>query len=195
GQLDAKGKEYIQFAVDGGKRMRALIDDLLMYSRVDTKSTSFSKVDMNTVLVDTLKVLGVAIKSNDAEIVIRPLPTIMADRSNMAQIMQNVISNAIKFHGEHRPKVEVSSSETAMEYVFSIKDNGIGIDPKYYNKLFQMFQRLHTRDEYEGTGIGLAISKKIIDRHGGRIWFESDGHNGSTLFFTIPKIPRGVTDE
>ncbi|MCE5296835.1 MAG: PAS domain S-box protein, partial [Euryarchaeota archaeon] len=194
-QLDAKGKEYIQFAVDGGKRMRALIDDLLMYSRVDTKSASFSKVDMNMVLDDTIKVLGVAIKSNNAEIIVHPLPTIMADRSNMSQIMQNVISNAIKFHGEERPKVEVSSSQTEMEYVFSIKDNGIGIDPKYYNKLFQMFQRLHTRDEYEGTGIGLAISKKIIDRHGGRIWFESDGRNGSTLFFTIPKIPRSGTDE
>ncbi|OPY34585.1 MAG: sensory histidine kinase AtoS [Methanomassiliicoccales archaeon PtaU1.Bin124] len=194
-QLDPKGQEYIHYAVDGGKRMRELIDDLLEYSRISTRSRDFSFVDMNQVVDETLKVLKVPVEESNAVIVVHPLPSLMADGSQMVQLMQNLIGNAIKFRGSEPLHVEVNSWHRASEYVISIKDNGIGIDEKYRGKLFQMFQRLHTRDEYAGTGIGLAISKKIVERHGGRIWFESDGSHGSTFFFTISKDLRGATDE
>ncbi len=186
-QLDPKAQEYIHYAVDGGKRMRELIDDLLEYSRIETKGRKFAPVAMNEVVEDVIKVLKVPIEESKAKIVVGPLPTIMADGTQMAQVMQNLLSNAIKFHGPERPIVHISASQAPREWVFAVKDNGIGLNMEHTTMLFQMFQRLHTRSEYPGTGVGLAIAKKIVERHGGRILVESEEGKGATFYFTIPK--------
>ncbi len=192
GELSNEAKHYMHFINDGAERMRQLVTDLLQYSRIETQGKPFGPVDMNIAVTYVLKALRVAIDERGAEVIADPLPTIWADDTLMAQVLQNLIANALKFHGPEAPRVEITSRQNAGEHIIAVKDNGIGIDPKYRDKVFQMFQRLHTRDEYEGTGIGLAISKKIIERHGGRIWFESDGQNGSTFFFTIPKSGGGI---
>jgi light-regulated signal transduction histidine kinase (bacteriophytochrome) len=132
-------------------------------------------------------VLKVTIEENKTDIYIEPMPTIMADGSQMHQVMQNLISNSLKFHGPERPLLHISAKEGAREWTFSVKDNGIGLNPEYEEKIFQMFQRLHSQDQYPGTGVGLAIVKKIVERHGGRIWVESEEGRGATFFFTIPK--------
>ncbi len=193
-QLDPKAQEYIHFAVDGGTRMRSLIDDLLDYSRVDTKGKEFVPVDMHKVVESVLKVLKLPIEENKAEVIVGPLPTISGDKTQMSQVMQNLISNAIKFHGDERPKIEVSSRQNSREWIIAVKDNGIGLKMEYADKIFQMFQRLHTNEKYQGTGVGLAIVKKIIERHGGRIWVESKEGEGSTFTFTLPKV-GGELDE
>lgn len=184
--LDDRAKEYMGFAVEGGQRMRDLIDDLLSYTRVDSQGKPFTPVDMNAIASAVLKNLKSSIQFSNAQITIEDLPTINADGMQMAQLLQNLIGNAIKFCGGKRPEVRVSYKENWREYVFSVEDNGIGIDPEYQQRIFEMFYRLHCREVYEGTGIGLAVSKRIVERHGGRIWLESDGRNGSTFFFTIP---------
>ncbi len=189
--LDDKSKEYIHFAVDGGTRMRSLIDDLLDYSRIETKGKKLVPVDMNAVVAKTLTVLKIPIEENNAEIIVEPLPTITGDETQMSQVMQNLIGNAIKFHGDERPKIEVSSRQNSREWIIAVKDNGIGIKMEYADKIFQMFQRLHTREKYQGTGVGLAIVKKIVERHGGRIWVESTEGKGSTFMFTLPKVSGG----
>ena len=185
--LNPQAKEYMSFAVDGSQRMKRLIDDLLQYSRVDSQPIVLEEVDMN----ELAKVVGedhqVAIGETEAELIVDPLPVICADKTQMKQLLTNLVSNAIKFHDSKPPRVEVSAITYQREFVFSVKDNGIGIDPRYKEKLFKMFSRLHTRDEYPGTGIGLAITKKIVERHGGRIWFESEPGKGTTFFFTIPQ--------
>ena len=190
-QLDERAKGYVDYAVDGAERMRQLVNDLLEYSRVETKGRRFSEVDMNVVATEVKDELMVAIDEVGAEVRIDPLPMVFADGSQMKQLLSNLISNAIKFRDGRRPVVEMSARGRSGAWVFAVKDNGIGIDPRFKDKLFLMFQRLHTRDEYPGTGIGLAIAKKIVERHGGQIWVESDGKSGSTFFFTLPKIRRG----
>jgi light-regulated signal transduction histidine kinase (bacteriophytochrome) len=181
------GQEYIHFAMDGGKRMHDLINNLLDYSRVDTQRDAFAPTDMNDVMSKALDLLKVPIEESKAEIVVDPLPNVMADTSQMIQLMQNLVGNAIKFRGDKEPKVHISSQDKGGHWLFSVQDDGIGIDPKDRDGIFQMFQRLHTREEYDGTGIGLAIVKKIVERHGGRIWVESEKGKGATFFFTIPK--------
>ncbi len=186
GRLDPKSEEYLNFALDGGVRMRQLISDLLLYSRIDTQGKEFVPVNMQEVVSKTLILLKLPIEESDAEIIVRPLPTIMADESQMMQVMQNLISNALKFRGPDRPVISVSSTQGAKGWTIAVTDNGIGLDMQYADKIFQMFQRLHTGSEYPGTGVGLAVAKKIIDRHGGRIWVESKAGKGATFFFTIP---------
>ncbi len=186
-KLDGSAKEYMDFAVQGAERMRELINDLLAFSRLDTQAKPFVSVDMNGVVKKAVENLRAFIESHQAQVTFDKLPTINADDGQMVQLMQNLIGNAIKFHSVELPEVRISSRENWREYIFSVKDNGIGIASEYQEKIFEMFQRLHTREEYEGTGIGLAISKRIVERHGGRIWVESDGKNGSTFNFTIPK--------
>ena len=186
-KLDGEGKQYLDIAVDGGMRMKALIDDLLEYSRVDKQDKDFTPVDMNSVMARTLALLEVPIVNTDTEIKFVPLPTVLADESQMVQVMQNLIGNSIKFHREERPTIVISVSREFGEWVFSVKDNGIGFSMAYSNKIFQMFQRLHTREEYPGTGVGLAIVKKIVERHGGRVWVISEEGKGSTFFFSIPE--------
>jgi signal transduction histidine kinase len=185
-KLDGTAKEYMDYAIDGGQRARNLINDLLAYSRVDSQAKAFHATNMEDVLGKTLDFLSVRINAETAIISHDSLPTILADESQMVQVMQNLIGNAIKFHGAEQPRVHVSFQDDGTEWRFSIQDNGIGIDPKFKDKIFIMFQRLHTRNEYEGTGIGLAICKKIVERHGGRIWFDSRPGSGTTFYFTIP---------
>ena len=184
--LDPKAKEYIGFAVEGGSRMRELVDDLLDYSRVETSTNEFVPVNMDALVSKTLSLFKVPIAESGTEIVVGPLPTINADESQMMQVMQNLIGNAIKFGNKVQPKVIIKASSGPREWTFSVNDNGIGLNMKYSDKIFQMFQRLHSMHEYPGTGVGLAITKKIIEHHGGNIWVESEEGKGATFFFTIP---------
>ncbi len=187
-ELSPRAKEYAATAVMGAERMRQLVNDLLQYSRIDSQPMDREETDMNEVTAQVTEELNLSILEAGAKLEVKPLPIIRADKAQMKQLLTNLISNAIKFHRyDERPKVEMSASEHDGEFVFKVRDNGIGIDPKYGDKLFKMFSRLHTRDEYPGTGIGLAISKKIVERHGGKIWFESGPGRGTTFFFALPK--------
>jgi PAS domain S-box-containing protein len=186
GQLDDKAKKYIDYAVDGAVRMQRLINDLLMYSRVGTRGKPPEPTDVHSVLGEVIRNLGAAIDESRAIVTNDDLPTVLVDASQFAQVFQNLIANAIKFRGESPPRIHVSAHDQGCEWAFSISDKGIGIDPKYKDKLFVIFQRLHTKQEYPGTGIGLALCKRIVERHGGRIWFESEPGKGSTFFFSIP---------
>jgi len=191
GKLDEKADEFIEHAVDGTKRMQVLINDLLDYSRVGSTGKSFTPTDCLSALDKAVFNLQIAIKKSGAVITHDDLPTVMADPSQLIRLFQNLISNAMKFRGKEAPRIHISAKQKEDEWIFSFKDNGIGIDPKFSDQIFVMFQRLHTKKEYPGTGIGLATCKKIIERHGGRIWVESEPGKGSTFFFSIPT--RGKT--
>ncbi|HXK30615.1 MAG TPA: GAF domain-containing protein [Candidatus Binatia bacterium] len=185
-RLDQKAKEYIGFAVDGARRMQGLIEDLLTYSRVGSKEKAFAWTDCEAALDRALAGLQVAIEECGATVTHDPLPTVMGDEFQLGQLFQNLIGNAIKYRNSKAPQVQVSCKQETEQWTFAVKDNGIGIDPQYRERIFQIFQRLHTREEYEGSGIGLAICKKIVERHGGRIWVESEIGKGSTFYFTLP---------
>lgn len=187
GELDGRAQDYIKFAVEGGERMKVLISDLLEYSRIDTQAKPFEPLDLNEVLAQTLKNLEEPIRESDAQITAERLPTIMADENQMLRLLQNLIGNSIKFRGKERPLIHVGCDEAEKEYICSVADNGIGLNMQYADKIFQMFQRLHGREEYPGTGVGLAVAKKIIERHGGRMWVESEEGNGAKFYFSIPK--------
>ncbi len=191
GKLDARGEEFITHAVEGTKRMQALITDLLAYSRIGTHTHPFETVTGDEVLDEALANLTVSLQENDVLVTRepQPLPTIVADASQLTQVFQNLVANAIKFRAEgRRPEIRVTARRGADEWVFAVADNGIGIEPQYFERIFRMFQRLHTRARYPGTGIGLAICKKVIERHGGRIWLESQPEQGSTFFFSLPDL-------
>jgi len=193
GKLDEKADKYIYFAVDGASRMQNLINDLLEFSRVTTKAREFEPTDLQSVLDRVLFDLDVSITENEASISYGSLPVVLADSVQFTQLFQNLISNAIKFRSEKTPKIEISAKKETDQWLFSVKDNGIGIDPKYSERIFEVFKRLHKREEYPGTGIGLSICKKIIERHGGQIWVESEPDKGSTFYFTLPVIPINVS--
>jgi signal transduction histidine kinase len=186
GQLDAQAQEFIGYAVEGGQRMKALIDDLLIYSRVGSQEKPLTPTDSETILQQTLQILQIQIAESGAIVTFDPLPTVRADRTQLGMLWQNLLSNAVKFHGPEPPRIHVSARRQGAEWVFSVRDNGIGLDPKQAERIFVVFQRLHTRSEYPGTGIGLAICKKIVERHGGHIWVESVPGQGATFFFTLP---------
>ncbi len=185
-KLDDDANEFIQFAVDGAQRMQTLINDLLEYSRVETRGKNPVILDMNIILGQAISNLSIKIKEKNALITNDELPVVTADGGQMLQLFQNLISNAIKFCN-NSPRIHMSSKEEPDEYIFSVKDNGIGIEPQYFNRIFQIFQRLHTREEYSGTGIGLAICRRIIERHGGKIWVESIPGQGAIFYFTLIK--------
>jgi PAS domain S-box-containing protein len=187
GKLDADADDFITYAVDGASRMQRMINDLLAYSRVGTRGKPFQPTDCQAVLDQVLVNLKVSIEESGAMITHDPLPMVMADESQMAQLFQNLINNAIKFRGKASPQIHISAEQKEKDWVFSVRDNGIGIDPQYYERIFMLFQRLHDRGEYPGTGMGLAICKKIVERHSGRIWVESEPGKGSTFYFTISK--------
>lgn len=189
-KLDKDADEFIQFAVDGANRMQGLINDLLTYSRVGTRGKPFAPVDAGAALKRALENLQMAIGESHASVTSATLPTIKADETQLVQLFQNLIGNAIKYHGPDPPKVEISAARDGAAWQFAIRDNGIGIDPKHFERIFIIFQRLQARDETAGTGIGLALCKKIVERHGGRIWVESEPGKGSTFRFTIPDIVR-----
>lgn len=184
--LDADAKEFISFAVEGANRMQRLINDLLSYSRIQTKERPFIETDCEDILGQARANLHEAIDKNGALITNDPLPIVMADSTQMLQLFQNLIDNAIKFSGEGPSRVHLSAEKKEYEWIFMVSDNGIGIDSQFNNRIFMIFQRLHSREEYPGTGIGLAICKRIVERHGGQIWVESEPGKGSTFYFTIP---------
>ena len=192
GQLDAAANKFIAYAVDGANRMQTLINDLLVYSRVGAQAKAFEPVDCAAGLDRALTNLSVAIEESGAVVTHDPLPAVMADNLQMVQLFQNLIGNAIKFHVQKPPRMHVAAEQKGNEWVFSVRDNGIGIDPQYAERIFVIFQRLHTREEYPGTGIGLAICKKIVERRGGRIWVKSKPGTGSTFYFTVPAGGDGV---
>ena len=192
GKLDADADQYIAFTVDGAKRMQTLIDDLLAYSRVGTRGEPFIPTSMSSVLSAAIANLEVTIEESHAVVTHDQLPTVRGDESQLIQLFQNLLGNAIKFRGDDAPMIHVGVEETKDGWVFSVHDNGIGIDMKYAERIFTVFQRLHARDEYPGTGIGLAVVKKIVERHGGRIWVESEPAKGSTFYFTLRKREDNV---
>lgn len=189
-KLDADANEFIGFAVDGVKRMQALIDDLLTYSRVGTQGAPLAPVDVGEVVAIAVSSLRMAINECGAEIVVEPLPTVLGDARQLEQLFQNLIANAVKFRCEGTPQIRVRAEADGDFWRFSVQDNGIGIAPEYFERIFEMFQRLHARREYPGTGIGLAICRKIVERHGGRIWVESQPGHGTTFMFTLRQIRR-----
>ena len=193
GALDADADEFIGYAVDGASRMQTLLHDLLAYSRVGTRGKPLVPTGSGEVLSQTLMNLKVAIEESGAEVTHGDLPEVLADGTQLSQVFQNLIGNAIKFRGDRSPRIEISLDRSGGEWVFGVRDNGIGIDPQYADRIFLIFQRLHTRGEYPGTGVGLAICKKIVERHGGRIWMESELGKGSTFYFTLPAGGDGTS--
>ncbi len=187
GKLDSDADDFIDYVVDGARRMQVLINDLLTYSRVGTRGKPFERTDCEVVFGRAFANLQVAIHESNAIVTHDHLPTIPADASQLEQLFQNLIGNAIKFRGQEPSRVHVSAQENGNEWLFSVTDNGIGIDSEYTERIFVIFQRLHGGAEYPGTGIGLAVCKKIVERHGGRIWVESQPGKGSTFYFTIPR--------
>ena len=185
-KLDQNANEYIDYAVEGAKRMQGLIRDLLTYSRVGTRGKEFALTDCEAVVAGTLRVLQPAIEESAATVTYDPLPTVMGDETQLLQLFQNLIGNAVKYRDSKPPVVHVSCKQEGEHWLFSVRDNGIGIDPQYANRIFVIFQRLHGRDQYAGTGIGLAVCKKIVERHDGKIWVESELGKGATFHFTIP---------
>jgi light-regulated signal transduction histidine kinase (bacteriophytochrome) len=187
GRLDNDADEFIAYAVEGTQRMQQLINDLLAYSRVGTRGRPLEPTDFEQVFREAMANLKIAVEESDAIVTHDRLPTEMADEMQMVQLFQNLIGNAIKFKGHDSPRIHVSARSEGDEWIFSVQDNGIGIDPQFFDRIFTLFQRLHGRNEYPGTGIGLTVSKKIVERHGGRIWLESEPGKGTTFYFTIPR--------
>lgn len=186
GRLDKDADEFIAFAVDGTLRMQQLINDLLAYSRVGTRGKPPAPTNFEDVLSKAMANLKIAALESGAVVTHDQLPTAMADELQMVQLFQNLVGNAIKFRGQETPKIHISARPEENEWIFSVRDNGIGIDPQFHDRIFVLFQRLHGREEYPGTGIGLTVSKKIVERHGGRIWLESEPGKGTTFYFSIP---------
>ncbi|WP_390883509.1 PAS domain S-box protein [Kovacikia minuta] len=186
-RLDDSAQEYANYIVDAAKRMQQLIQDLLAYSRVGTRSLTFFPTDCNAVMHQVLQNLQVAIAESNATILCDSLPTVHADRNQLIQLFQNLIGNAIKFHRpKTSPEIHISAELAASKWLFRVQDNGIGIKARYLDRIFEIFKRLHSRMEFSGTGIGLAICKKIVERHSGTIWVESEPGIGTTFYFTIP---------
>ena len=187
GKLNETSKEYIRFAVDGALRMKVLVNDLLQYSRIGNNKEAFVATDLNEVMKYVTHVLEEEIEKNHAVLTVKPLPVIKANKTLMSQLMVNLVTNALKYHNNRPPEIEIGCTDERDEWLFYVKDNGIGIEPRYFDKIFIIFQRLHNKDEFSGTGIGLAICKKVLDVHQGKIWVESEEHVGSTFYFSIPK--------
>ena len=183
--LDEDGQEFLEFAVDGAERMQTMIKSLLEYSRVDTRGTPLQPVDLNTVVEDVLDDLQRQIEEYSAEITTESLPSVEGDASQLRQLFQNLLSNAIEYSDEP-PRVYVSADCDGTEWILSVRDEGIGIDPDDADRIFEVFQRLHGHEDYPGTGIGLALCKRIVERHGGEIWVDSEPGEGTTFSFTLP---------
>jgi PAS domain S-box-containing protein len=191
-KLDQDAREFIDYAVDGARRMKVMIDDLLIYSRVGTQGKAFTSVDMMSVMQNVLNDSELSIQENNAVITYDSLPMITADDTQMQQLFRNLIGNALKYRGEDPPKIHISAERREQAWYFCVKDNGIGIEERFFKRIFQIFQRLHPRDRYAGTGIGLSVCKKIVERHSGIIGVESSPGQGSTFYFTIPEIKEDI---
>jgi light-regulated signal transduction histidine kinase (bacteriophytochrome) len=187
GKLDQDADDFITYAVEGATRMQRLLQDLLAYSRVGTRGKPLAPTDCNVIFDQARTNLLTALEESGAQVGSGPLPTVQGDEVQLIQLFQNLLANALKFRGEQPPVIQVSAQEDDGAWRFAVRDNGIGIAPAHQERIFMIFQRLHRRSEYPGTGIGLAICKKIVERHGGRLWVESEEGRGTTFFFTIPK--------
>lgn len=185
--LDADGQEFIGYAVDGAKRMQAMIEDMLAYSRVGTKGRPSAPVAGAEIVRIAREHLRLAIEDAGAEIEVGELPRVHGDAAQLVQLMQNLLSNALKFRGSAPPRIRIDCEAAGADWCFAVRDNGIGIDPEYAVRIFGMFQRLHSRSAYPGTGIGLALCKRIVERHGGRLWVEPADGGGSVFRFTLPR--------
>ena len=194
GRLDATADEFIAYAVDGPVWMQRLIQELLAYWRVETQPQEFAPTDGEQVLTLALANLQGAITESGAVVTHDPLPTVIADAAQFVQLVQNLIENAIKFRSAQPPQVHMTATRQEGEWVFAVRDNGIGLDPAHAEHIFELLQRLYSGTEYPGTGLGLAICKKIVERHGGRIWVESQPGNGATFFFAIPTQTTPLED-
>lgn len=183
--FDDKAKKIMFYAVDGARRMQSLITDLLEFSRVGSRGQPLVRTDSRTALAEALRNLATAIEESGATITSGDLPPVLSDPTQLVQIFQNLVGNSIKFRGPTPPQIHVSAVSREGDWTFCVRDNGIGIEEKYFRRIFVIFQRLHTREEYPGTGIGLALCRRIIERHGGRIWLESEPGLGSSFFFTL----------
>ena len=191
GKLDADADEFISFAVDGAKRMQSLIQDLLAFSRVGSKGVELVTTSSENALNRAIKNLRGAIVDSGARVTHDPLPSVLADDMQLTQLFQNLLGNAIKYRRADTPGVHVAARQNgAKKWIFSVQDNGLGIEPQYFERIFGMFQRLHKREEFSGTGIGLAICKKIVERHGGSIAVESELGQGTTFRFTLANSER-----
>ena len=186
GQLDADADDFIAYIVDGATRMQRLINDLLAYSRVGRWGRGFAPIECTAIVRMACDNLRAAIEEGDAVVLVGPLPVVMADETQLVQLFQNLIGNAIKFRRDKPVQVSIGAACRGQDWLLWVRDNGIGIEPQFAERIFLIFQRLHSRDQYSGTGIGLAIAKKIVERHGGRIWVESQRGEGSTFYFTLP---------
>jgi light-regulated signal transduction histidine kinase (bacteriophytochrome) len=185
-KLDQDAQDYINFAVNGANRMQRLIQDLLAYSRTVTRISPPAPVDVQNILGEALTNLQVVIRESEAMVTNDDLPVVMGGHTQLVQVLQNLLGNAIKFRSdEASPRIHISAEKAGMEWIISVKDNGMGIDPQYFERIFVLFQRLHAGDAYQGTGIGLALCKRIIQGYGGRIWVESEPGNGSIFHFTL----------
>jgi PAS domain S-box-containing protein len=193
--IDKKAEELISYAVDSIGRMSVLIKDLLEYSKVETKGKALAPINCSVALEQAVFNLHVAIELSGAKLTYDLLPTIMADSTQITSLFQNLIGNSIKYRGKERPGIHISADKKGDEWLFSVRDNGIGIDSQYFEKIFDVFRRLHTREKYDGTGIGLAICKKIVERHGGKIRVESEPDKGSRFYFTIPDRQGDILTE
>lgn len=190
GQIDEKADQYINYTVDGVKRMQRLLNELLTYSRVGSNDKEFELTDAKQACDLAVESLQQVIRASGATLTIGPLPQVSGDITQLTQLFQNLVANALKFYTEDRtPQVEINAEDRGSDWRFSVQDNGIGIEPEYFEKIFVMFQRLHQRETYEGTGVGLAICKKVVIRHGGQIWVESEPGSSTTFYFTLPKAP------
>ena len=188
GRLDSDADEFIAYAVDGSNRMQSLIQDLLAYSRAGTNGKALREISSENTLQEALANLRTTVEESGAVVTHDALPAVTTDGPQLAQIFQNLVGNAIKYRSAEVPHVHVSATKNGgREWIFSVRDNGLGIDPQYFDRIFILFQRLHGRTEFKGTGIGLAICKKIVERLGGRIWVESQPQKGSTFFFALPE--------
>ena len=186
GKLEETPKEYLNYIIDGAKRMHLLIQDLLQYSRVRQVELHFKEVDFNMAVKEALSNLEILIKENEAGIIYNNLPTLKAHKNFIISVFQNLIGNSLKYRSEEAPRVEISAQQMSREWEFTVSDNGIGIEPEFVNKLFVLFQRLHSKSEYAGTGIGLTFCKSMIERHGGKIWIEPRSGKGAVFKFTLP---------
>jgi light-regulated signal transduction histidine kinase (bacteriophytochrome) len=189
GTLDAEAAEYLAFVEEGAQRQQRLLTDLLAYTQIEGQHQEVTAVDMDALVARVLADLQLTIAESGATITRDPLPTVFGDAALLGQVVQNLLGNALKFRGPAPPRIHLSAQRDGPHWRFAVRDNGIGIDPAQAERLFRVFRRLHTRQEYPGTGIGLAICKKIVERHGGRIWVESEAGEGATFFFALPATP------
>jgi PAS domain S-box-containing protein len=195
GQLDERADKYIFYAVDGARRMQQLVADLLAFARVGSQGKPLAPVDSGAVLAKVLHVLAPRISAAGAAVLVSALPWVLADEGQLHQLLLNLLGNALKFRSEEAPLIMVKAERSGAHdpWTFAVQDNGIGIEPQYAERIFQMFQRLHERGKYDGSGIGLAIARRILERHGGRIWLRSAPGTGSSFFFTLPGLPAAAT--